>query len=61
MVSDFASILEIKAGRCLLLCKPSFDCELLSHRLAASTGGREILSFSAGNPREAQAMLKRCL
>jgi hypothetical protein len=61
MVSGFASVSEIRAGRYLILGKPSLDSGLLAHRLAASVQGKELLSFSAANPREAQTALKRCL
>jgi hypothetical protein len=53
MVSAFAGVSELKAGRCLIVGGRSLDCELLSHRLSRSVQGKELVRFSAENPREA--------
>jgi hypothetical protein len=61
MVSAFASVTELKAGRCLIAGGRSLDCELLSHRLSRTFQGKELVRFSAENPREALDVLRSYL
>jgi hypothetical protein len=57
-VSGFAAVMEMSARRCLVLFSKKVDRELLAHRLCQSLQGKCLLSFEAGEPREAFVLVK---